>query len=95
MLDDKIESVVNAVYPYVTDTIWLGYANHLETRLKWNGFGDAQHIEAAAKLKAVQTEPLAKALYEKWGADGKIRWKDSLKEILGLPEAVGSGDGKL
>lgn len=91
MLDGNVNAVISSVYEYVTDTIWLGFVNDFENRLKCNGFKDQAHMAEAAKLKALQTETAASILYVKWGADKKIEWKDSIREILGLPNGKGSG----
>lgn len=93
MLDDNINAVIKVVHKYVTDTIWLGNARLIKTRLNCNGFKDSEHKAAAAKLNSLQTESAAKALYARWGTDEKIKWKDSLKKVLKLPFASVVGDG--
>lgn len=83
-LDDNTDAVIKAVYPFVTDAIWLGSANKMKFRLKMNGCADEVHLKAAEVLEALNGEEKVNDLYSKWGSDRKIKWKESLKKILGL-----------
>lgn len=84
-LDDNVDAVINSIYDYVTDAIWVGSANKMKFRLKMNGCADEKHLIDAEKLEVLSREPKAKELYAKWGKDRKIKWKESLKKVLGLP----------
>ena len=85
MLDENIKAVIDAVYPYVTDSIWLGSANHFKARVKWNGNGSVEVMEKADKLLALFSKERIDRLYAEWKNDPKIKWKDELKKILGMP----------
>ena len=84
MLDDKIFGVISEVYEYVTDAIWLGKANRLITRLKVNGAGDNKTLKQAQRLIAWQSDEKITRLYEELKNDRKIKWKESIKAVVGL-----------
>lgn len=84
MLDENIGEVIISVYPYVTDTIWLGNARNLEERVRLNGCDDPAHGKAIKKLHEIQAEGPTKELYEIWKDDPKVEWKDSIRKIVGL-----------
>lgn len=90
-LDANTDTVIETVYPYVTDSIWLGSANKMKFRLKMNGCADEVHFKAAEVLEALNGEGKVKKLYAKWGNDRKIKWKETLKKILGLPIGMTEG----
>lgn len=85
MLDESITAVVNMARLYVTDAIWLGKANFLMERLKMNGYGkDPKMLDAAEKLLATQTDEKIKNLYELYKSDPVIKWKESIKKVVGI-----------
>jgi uncharacterized Fe-S cluster-containing radical SAM superfamily protein len=91
MLDDKVSDVISAVTPYTTDAIWLGKANHLIARLKINGYRDNQTIEWASLLEATQTDEKINTLFELYRYNPLIKWKESIKNVVGLSLAEEAG----
>lgn len=84
MLDNNISAVIEKVLPYVTDTIWLGKANFLLRRLKTNKCTDNETIRRAHKLIEWQSSENIMSLYERYRKEKKIKWKESIKKIVGL-----------
>ena len=84
MLDREIDLVVSAVRPYVTDTIWLGKANRLRSIIPLSCPNDNMVAAAAEKLIAWQSDDAILALYERFKDDSQIKWKDSIKKVVGL-----------
>jgi DNA repair photolyase len=79
MLDDNIDAVVSAVSPYVTETIWIGKANHLLSRIKLNGANDSATIEEANKLIQWQSDPInINDLKMRHANNPKIRFKHGI-----------------
>lgn len=91
MLDDNIEDVVEKVSPFVTDSIWLGKANHLLRRLKTNGVKDKLIISRAQKLIQLQSDTKIQDLYERLKNNQKIKWKESIKKIVGIKVPTDKG----
>ena len=87
----KIDRVVDAVHPFVTDSIWLGKINRLRNILPQNCPNDVEAIARGEKLMAMQNDDAIRALYHRYSDDPKIKWKDRIKKVIGLerPTALG------
>lgn len=83
--DNTIESVVATLCPYITDTIWLGKLNKFEQRVDTTGWG-AREWNMWYDVQKVQTDDYIWMLYNKLKDNPKVRWKESCKKVLGLPE---------
>ncbi len=84
MLDTKVEGVIKAVRPYVTDSIWLGKAGRLKTILGLTCPGNAEVQHKADELLEQQSDEWVHGLYAKYRNDPMIKWKDSIKKIVGI-----------
>lgn len=91
MLDDNPDALIAAVRPFVTDSIWLGKINRLRNILPFNCPGDSQALLSGEALMASQNDTAIKTLHAKHHHDALIKWKDSIKTIVGLarPDTVG------
>ncbi|MBT5420616.1 MAG: hypothetical protein HOK80_06965, partial [Candidatus Cloacimonetes bacterium] len=84
MLDNKINEVIDRVLPFTTDAIWLGKANFLLRRLKMNGYSDKKSLKKANELIQWQSDDNMIELYNKYKNNSKIKWKESIKKVVGL-----------
>ncbi|MCD6181515.1 MAG: hypothetical protein J7K89_03940 [Candidatus Cloacimonetes bacterium] len=84
MLDNHIENVINDTRDYVTDAIWIGKANFLLRRLKMNGYTDEESIKHAEQLIKWQSDIRIIKLYTAYKNDKKIKWKESIKKVVGI-----------
>jgi DNA repair photolyase len=88
MLDTRetdIVDLVESLTPYVTDAIWLGKMNQVETRLKANGVWDQDLVpEMANDLMRSQEDDRIWELFTVLKDHPKVKWKNSIKEIVGL-----------
>jgi len=84
MLDRNIGDVITQVSPFVTDSIWLGKMNHLGSRLAMNGENSPGNIKEAGRLMQTQSNELIWGLYFQYRNNPQIRWKDSIKRVVGL-----------
>jgi DNA repair photolyase len=91
MLDDRIDRVVDAVHPFVTDSIWLGKINRLRSILPQTCPGDAEAVRKGEVLMASQSDNAIRNLYARYQHDTKIKWKDSIKKVVGLDRPTNSG----
>ena len=91
MLDGNIQRVIDATRPFVTDAIWLGRVNNLRRILALNAPDNRVARAKADELLTLQTDQWVKALYETHKRDPLIKYKDSIKEVIGLdrPEEKG------
>jgi DNA repair photolyase len=84
MLDNNIGAIITKVLPYVTDAVWIGKANFLLRRLKTNNCNDAETLRRAQELIEWQSDENILSLYEKYRKDRKIKWKESIKKVVGI-----------
>jgi DNA repair photolyase len=70
-------AVVEAVREHVTDTIWIGKMNKVRLRVA------PEHFEAVGRIETMQGDELIMKLYRHYEQDPVIRWKDSIKEVVG------------
>ena len=84
MLDMHPWLVVDAVDRLITDTIWLGRANHLGARLAANK-APPEVVEAGRRLMAEQTDEWFRDLHARLTGNPKVRWKDSIARLVDLP----------
>jgi hypothetical protein len=71
--------LVEVVASQVTDTIWLGKMNAIQRRVDPTIPGIKQ---AVALIQNQQSDANIRRLYSMLKANGKIRWKDSIKDVL-------------
>ena len=84
MLDTQVGKVIKAVSPFVTDSIWLGRVNRLRQTIAINCPGDESIKALADQLLAEQTDDWILALYNNFKNNPVIRFKDSIKKVVGL-----------
>lgn len=91
MLDGEPDKLIAAVRPYVTDSIWLGKINRLRQILPFNCPNNEEAMRQGEALMATQNDKAIRALYARYRRDLKIKWKDSIKAVVGIdrPLAVG------
>ena len=91
ILDDNIGDVIDRVSPFVTDSIWLGKMNHLRGRLALNGETDPVTMQKAEQLITWQSDENIKQLYSRYKNNPLVKWKDSVKKVLGLSISTEAG----
>lgn len=84
MLDDNVEDVLECVLSHVTETVWIGKPNMLKGRLSMNGHKDEETMARADRLIQSLSDHYIWDLYAKYKDDPKIRWKDSIKKVVGI-----------
>ncbi len=91
MLDNRIERVVDAVHPFVSDSIWIGKINRLRNILPQNCPHNEEAIRKGEELIAAQNDDAIRALYARYCRDVKIKWKDSIKQVVGIQRPTRKG----
>lgn len=91
MLDANPHAVIKAAKPFVTDAIWLGRVNNLRQALSLNCPADSEAKKKADELLAEQNDEHLKAIYERHKSDPKIKFKDSIKKVVGLAQPMETG----
>lgn len=89
MLDaDDIEGLVAELSKFVTHSIWIGKMNKIDERVTVD---NEQMAGEVTRIKAEQTEYGIKALYDSLKDHPLIRWKESIKQVVGLELLTESG----
>lgn len=91
MLDGNPDALIAAVHPFVTDSIWLGKVNRLRQILQFNCPRNAEAVRRGEALLASQSDAAIRALYARHRQDTKIKWKDSIKTVVGLARPTTAG----
>lgn len=86
-LDNTICRLVSDVYPFVSDTIWIGKMNKIDERVDTTGWSknDFRFLDT---VKKVQADSMIRTIYSCLSGYSKVRWKDSIKKVIGLPSQV-------
>ena len=85
-----IDDLVREVEPYVSDAIWIGKMNKIESRVV--GAGEVHEvIDEVERLGHLYSDAFIHGLYDIFKNDPKVKWKDSIKKVLGLPVATEAG----
>lgn len=90
MLGEYIDIVVDEARKFVTDSIWLGKMNDPTSRLRINGHSNIPS-EFKDGIRYWMNDKNIFDLYERYHDDPMIKWKESIKKIIGLkmPEEKG------
>ena len=90
--EDTILTTVAVLDPHVTDSIWLGKMNHAEERLRANGVWERPGVqERTLALLESQSDERILRLYSALKDNPKVRWKESIKQVVGLDLADETG----
>lgn len=83
MLDpDNIEELINDLLPCITDSIWLGKMTGTDELV--NRLQREEVKQAIERIESGQTDEKLKAFYERHKENPKIKYKDSVKKIVGI-----------
>lgn len=88
-----VEQVL-AMEPYVTDAIWVGKMNHPTARVVGNFPKGEMPLRIAAELHRLvesQTDKRISELYTLLKDRRVVRWKESIKRVVGLEVATEKG----
>lgn len=91
MLDSNPDALITAARPYVTDAIWLGKINRLRQILPFNCPGDPESLRVGESLMTTQSDTKIRALYTRHRGESIIKWKDSIKTVVGIDRPKASG----
>lgn len=83
--DEDIVKLVVAVAPYVTDVVWVGKMNKVKPRVDITGWTEKE-MAYLDRMKNAQTNGAVCAIYTALKGNPKVRWKESIKKVIGLPE---------
>ena len=84
-----VTELVKEVEPYVTDSIWIGKMNQIKKRVVID-YQSTRDLAFLGTVNISQTDDSIRVLYEHLKSNPLVRWKDSIKKVIGLDEeAIG------
>ena len=90
-LDTQIDKTISLVRPNVTHSIWLGKANRLNHIIPTNCPKNDRVIVKVKQLQGWQSDEYIRCLYSNYKDDPLIRWKDSIKKVIGIERPTVKG----
>lgn len=89
MLDAPgIFDLVGELTPFITDAMWIGKMNSIRDRVKMVTKEDEERMKI---IEIGQEDEKIKAMYDILKFNPKIKWKESIKEVVGLELANEAG----
>ena len=82
-LDYSIHQLVFDLLPYITDSIWVGKMNEIDRRVDTEGWQDSDY-KHLSEVRRVSTDSHVRALYGVFKDNPKVKWKDSIRKVMGL-----------
>ena len=89
MLDTpNVVALFHKLTPFVTDSIWLGKLNRIRNCVE----NKSPEVEAAIqRIEKNQTGDRIRAIYQSLKGEPLVRWKESVKKVIGLKLADEAG----
>ena len=89
MLDlEDVRGMIDEIEPYVSHSIWVGKLNRIDERVQIDSAETAAEVE---RIRNEQRDRNIIDIYEALKERPLIRWKESIKLVVGLPLATESG----
>ena len=76
------DQLMQSVMPYVTDSIWFGKMNNPWSRV--NPLTEKEK-QAVAWIVQAQSDQVVKGLWERCQDNPMVKWKESIKKVVGIP----------
>jgi len=76
---EKTVAMYKTLEPYITKDIWFGKMNNIRSRVD---VSDRLVREAVATIYENQSNKNIHRLYEQLKAEPKVKWKDSIRNIV-------------
>lgn len=78
---EDVVNMVKELLPYVSHSIWIGKMNKIESRVAKNPSTRSE----IARIEQGQSDTSLMTLFDELKHIKKIRWKESVKKVVGLP----------
>jgi hypothetical protein len=89
MLDPpNVVRLFHRLKPYVTHSIWLGKMNQIRKRVRPQ---TQEEIQACDWIEEQQSDDRIREIYAQLRDEPLVRWKDSVKEVMGLQPVETAG----
>jgi len=86
-----IDKLRGKIMAYISDAWWIGKMNDIRRRVNILTFEDEKRV---AEIESNQTDDKIKKLYNAYKDNPKIKWKESIKKVVGIELSTKSGEDK-
>lgn len=84
-----IDMMVELLTPFITDAFWIGKMNHVRSRVKVKTAKDEEMVK---DIEFYNRDEEIRELYKMLGDNPKVKWKESIKKVIGLDLATRAGE---
>jgi hypothetical protein len=89
MLDTTdVAAMVHELLPYISHSIWLGKMNRIERRVACESIEMQREV---VRIEQGQSDARVFQLYQELRTIPQVRWKESIKEVVGLAQVAEPG----
>lgn len=85
---EHVHLLVDELLPCINHSIWLGKMNKVKERVSCDSAEIEQDLQRIHKF---QSDEMIRAIYEQLRHSKYIRWKESIKKVVGIPLAPEPG----
>jgi hypothetical protein len=85
-LDDGVEYLYIRCFPFITESFWIGTLRQFNHRVDRKSISVEQMYDYVEPLLVCQQKNPVRRLYEKMNGRPLIKWKDSIREIVGVAD---------
>lgn len=90
MLDENMTELYYDLKPYITNSIWFGRMNKIKERVNTDDF-EPKDYDYMKKVITISKHKSIWTLYRTLKDEPLVKWKDSIKRVVGLPTPKGIG----
>ncbi|MDJ0623811.1 MAG: radical SAM protein [Desulfocapsaceae bacterium] len=83
-----VHILVNELMPYVNHSIWLGKMNKIEERVSCHFPEITKDLK---RIQSFQSDEMIRIIYKRLAHNKLLRWKESIKKVVGIPQAQQPG----
>lgn len=83
---ETAQTLLAAVRPHVTDTVWIGKMNRIRSRVDMSSPENSTRV---AEIEAAQSDSEIQRMYRMLSGDPIVRWKDSIRKTMAHIAASG------
>ena len=87
LLDESPDALYDALYPYVTGSIWIGKMNFPDRRVRMNAASSETPAHVKTLMKSQSDENII-AIWKRYKDNPMIEWKESIKKVVAAHNLV-------
>lgn len=84
-----VHELVRRLSPGIRDAIWIGKMNQVRSRVDIKTDEDERMVKM---IEEGQTDEKIKEIYERHKENPKVKWKESIKKVVGVPLSTTPGE---